>query len=534
MANRDVYSGKRSVRGSRLARTKLFSLALLSALNVDACADGDTEVADGAGGNDFRQGGTGNATRGGSSSGGLAQDGGIGATSNGGRGDGPNGGQSGERNVAGGGAGAEGGSSAAGAGNAGNFGGNSGGSAGEGEAGAGGAWQECAAARCGRYGHCSSLDQPSCICSVGFSGEHCDVDVNECEPQNPCPGACTNTSGSFSCECPVGFAGIHCEHRIFQGIGMLAGDTSSSVAALSRDGKHLVGTSLGTSTHSAVSFDIANATLQNVNPSGATACDGHAISGDGSVVIGRCEKTFRFSAGSATYFDNEVADARVTEVSADANVLVGVWPAAANWETGRAFRATPSTFTLLPCPDDSRGSKANSVSADGSLVALQCGASNLAFRWSLAEGAMPLPRSFWPWDTVSAYTATHVCSDGLTIVGYIDIGIDGNIVVNGAAGYWKDGQGTLTNYGQPSGCSADGRVQVGNTTTTRWPGAATVAQRIYIDDGTLANPLTAIVNSPDAQGWTLNHIAGISDDGKVIAGDGTHDGHNEGWVAHLP
>src|SRR5687767_3751167 len=35
-------------------------------------------------------------------------------------------------------------------------------------------------------------------------------------------------------------------------------------------------------------------------------------------------------------------------------------------------------------------------------------------------------------------------------------------------------------------------------------------------------------------GWTLQVATGVSADGTIIVGRGTHNGQTEGWVAHLP
>ena len=46
-----------------------------------------------------------------------------------------------------------------------------------------------------------------CVCEMGWTGETCKVDVDECK-SSPCIGdhqTCLNTPGSYRCECTPGF-----------------------------------------------------------------------------------------------------------------------------------------------------------------------------------------------------------------------------------------------------------------------------------------------------------------------------------------
>ncbi|XP_040261914.1 epidermal growth factor-like protein 7 isoform X1 [Bufo bufo] len=46
-----------------------------------------------------------------------------------------------------------------------------------------------------------------CQCAEGWSGNHCQTDVNECESgRHRCSQSCINTSGSFRCGCHRGFS----------------------------------------------------------------------------------------------------------------------------------------------------------------------------------------------------------------------------------------------------------------------------------------------------------------------------------------
>uniref|UniRef100_A0A914XWF7 EGF-like domain-containing protein n=1 Tax=Panagrolaimus superbus TaxID=310955 RepID=A0A914XWF7_9BILA len=43
-------------------------------------------------------------------------------------------------------------------------------------------------------------------------GDECNIDINECETDNPCyKGKCHNTFGGYKCECENGYAGKNCD-----------------------------------------------------------------------------------------------------------------------------------------------------------------------------------------------------------------------------------------------------------------------------------------------------------------------------------
>lgn len=56
---------------------------------------------------------------------------------------------------------------------------------------------------CGNGGTCLRPNQ--CACPLGWTGNQCQTDVDECSEQRPCAHECVNTAGSYRCACRDGF-----------------------------------------------------------------------------------------------------------------------------------------------------------------------------------------------------------------------------------------------------------------------------------------------------------------------------------------
>ena len=79
---------------------------------------------------------------------------------------------------------------------------------------------ECASQPCFNDGTCvdvviNSTSTFRCECGGGFTGDTCEVDIDDCDP-NPCfnGGLCIDGVDSLTCNCSSGFIGNRCMYRI--------------------------------------------------------------------------------------------------------------------------------------------------------------------------------------------------------------------------------------------------------------------------------------------------------------------------------
>ncbi|XP_060810667.1 protein crumbs [Amyelois transitella] len=74
----------------------------------------------------------------------------------------------------------------------------------------------CLEADCARGGRCRDVrSHYGCVCAPGYSGDYCEIDIDECA-SNECQNGATCQDGvaSYTCLCPEGFDGELCEHDI--------------------------------------------------------------------------------------------------------------------------------------------------------------------------------------------------------------------------------------------------------------------------------------------------------------------------------
>jgi probable HAF family extracellular repeat protein len=295
-----------------------------------------------------------------------------------------------------------------------------------------------------------------------------------------------------------------------------------------------------------------------------------AISGDGSVIVGRGfgenrAEAFRWTATdgvtSLGYLPGGGSVSGALGVSDDGSVVVGY--SDDQWRVfgPQAFRWTAeSGMTALGTRGGEFGASARAASASGLVVVGYDG--GRGFRWNAAEGLQTLG---------SGNNATDISADGAVVVGT-------SYVAGGSRAFrWTatDGLVVLRENSYASAVSADGAAVVGGDASARqafrwtasggWqllgrlPGIESSAAEAISADGSLivgdsnkaaedgaflwtsdsgmlnfrefliARGLTELAD------WQLTSVEDISADGRTILGHGTNpSGQRESWIATIP
>jgi len=325
----------------------------------------------------------------------------------------------------------------------------------------------------------------------------------------------------------------------FQGIGDLPGGffQSNGTGGVSADGMVVVGSSRSTNGTEAFRWENGVMTPLGDLPGGQFVSSSNDASVDGSVVVGTGNsadgiQAFRWTAGGGMVGLGDLPGSSFRSlangVSADGSVVVGE----SNSPNGtEAFRWENGVMTGLGnLPGGGTNSIAYDVSADGSIVVGSSESTNgwEAFRWenNVMTGLGDLPGG------VFFSSAFGVSADGSIVVGQ-------GSSDNGAEAFrWEND--VMTPLGDlPGGIfssiaydvSADGSVIVG------WSDGANGTEAFIWTESAGMRSVKQVLESDyglDLTGWTLIQARGISDDGTVIAGNGTNpNGDTEAWRAVL-
>jgi len=114
------------------------------------------------------------------------------------------------------------------------------------------------------------------------------------------------------------------------------------------------------------------------------------------------------------------------------------------------------------------------------------------------------------------------------------------VVVDGGS-LWRDGVQRGIGGEQAWACNADASVIVQDSETILTltgdmaaGGASGEGGQGSPPDQFVAEATVSGLFGAAVAGWAFVNIVAVSDDGKVVAGNGLHAGNAEGWVARLP
>ena len=321
----------------------------------------------------------------------------------------------------------------------------------------------------------------------------------------------------------------------FTGLGDLPGGFVSSQAhGVSADGRVVAGSANGT-IGSTVAFTwTRDAGMVALPPLGGPAgiYRGQGISGDGRTVVGLAESDDGYRAamwqdGAGPTHLPDATDLSTTwSVSQDGGVIAGrqgsnmaaIWTSDGIRELGRLPGHT-SSF-------------ARAVSADGQVVVGESSGpgSGGVFKWTETSGMQEIGS---PSDIYRLSSALALSADG-SIVGGRGFGPAGS-----GPAIWTEADGVTMLGPAPAGTSggyvfemsADASVLGINAFRSGdWIAVLWTPER---GQELLINVLTQRCGL-DLTGWHLSEIGGISADGTVIVGTGTHNGFAAAFVAVIP
>jgi uncharacterized membrane protein len=265
------------------------------------------------------------------------------------------------------------------------------------------------------------------------------------------------------------------------------------------------------------------------SPGGQPLSSAWAISGDGSTIAGyatfdgaflgyrwRAQSGFQKLAGGTGSIPRAV--------NGDGNVIVGdinqkaaLWDAAGNATMLGALAAIPYDY--------GRG-----VTADGNLVVGQAqrdSGTRHAYRWTSVTGMVSMD----PPDQIPPTDAGAITPDGKVIVGY-------NYALAGNIGYrWTQATGfvSLDPNGNPAILTNPTAVSADGSTIAGWwyPAGEQTAFVWDAQDGIRSLDQVLTSKGVNVTGWDFREVTGMSADGTVVVGIGTHNNNQVGFYASL-
>ncbi|MET0790776.1 MAG: hypothetical protein ABW061_04590 [Polyangiaceae bacterium] len=370
-------------------------------------------------------------------------------------------------------------------------------------------------------------------------------------------------------DCGPHRAGPGCAFSKIRALNIFLDFKSTRADALSGDGKYVTTVSQNDAQTPSVAHRVSVSTglADTLNPPQASTCFSTAMNEDASWIAGLCQegvvmRPFYWTETSgAAYFDPALNIKAVRGISADAKVLFGLRQRTLTVDDASGGSGgsedTPADFENLfrwgadgtflegsvsPKSGDSQfWSNGVFANRDGSLAIINApGAAEepMVYRWSAQNELQPMTIG-QSQNYYDEYFATDVARDRDITIGVSDWCEERGCVYN--ALLWN--RTRVASYIQggtrANACNRDCSVVAGDVTNEldeSGPGLWTNLKppdskhRVYGEAHLLIELLGV---TTDLDGWSLGEIVALSDDGKVVAGNGTLNGKATAWVIHL-
>jgi probable HAF family extracellular repeat protein len=334
----------------------------------------------------------------------------------------------------------------------------------------------------------------------------------------------------------VGTASGVASAQTLTGLGTLPGGLNSYAYALSADGNVVAGYSPTSTGDQAFRWTSGTGMVALGTLSGGSSSYAFGLSADGSASAGYGDsssgiRAFRWTSGGLTSLGVLTGGSASfgNGISGNGAVVVGY----SNSPAGpRAFRWTSAggLENLGALPGASTQSNALDANTDGTVVVGYSGPGGgfHAFRWVSGTGMQDLGSI----PNYSTSYANAVTPDGSVVVGRCFELASGS----GPVFRWTEAGGMQDLGALPGGLTAfaydvssDGNTIVGGSSSSAGFHAFLWTQPLGMVD--LNEYLPA--HGFDLTGWSLTEVWGISGDGQTLAGNGTHNGHDEAWIARF-
>lgn len=323
----------------------------------------------------------------------------------------------------------------------------------------------------------------------------------------------------------------------FQGLGFLSeADSYSTAFGISADGSTVVGGSAIDGFLWSYRWNNGVMTaLPKSNEADVPLSMAHAVSGDGSVIVGM---EYNLATNTTTGYRWSAADGLQTlpyeagaignnygsadAISTDGQVIAGVGPNSFRWTEADDITSLP----FLPGGEGGT-SHIHGISQDGAIIvgASSSTGGTFAFVWTEDTGTqlLDVPGASWS-------EAMGISSDGSTIVGTFSVGAS---FTQTAFAWTALGVVTMSSLSMDEGTISEAYAATGDGL---WAVGVSDDQAALWDtrSGEVWDLNALVAGLSGFTGWTLTEATGISADGLKIVGNGYNsEGAPEGWILDL-